>query len=342
MLESEPETRFVAKYTNDCSQKLIEPWGSNQHPLVNEYAFLMVTNATGITPNVYFLSPETQLVSDLSPKCKSLSFAGYAAYCLERLTSLRFMVLDKAGASLEDYLVWLRANRPGDSAREYLLAVLRFGKESIRLIWQLHEMGLLHGDIHGQNIMFKRPKGSMAEYDWKNDDLVLIDLGFARFYPDEIRTEESRDFIRGLNKLFLSPWHLRGKRIGRRDDLYRVMEMMASLLSDGKLDIGINAIYGRAHSDLVSRKIPFDEHQLQTYILYNYKTRCNLFRFDPVLKSSTCDDMGLRLDEKMIVRSRLERMKADILGIDSVDSTPQYADFISEMEAIEEFLEASS
>ena len=70
VLESEPEKKLVAKYTNDCSQKLMEPWGGDLHPLVSEYAFLMVTNATGITPNVYNLSPMTQVV------CASVSCVG--------------------------------------------------------------------------------------------------------------------------------------------------------------------------------------------------------------------------------------------------------------------------
>ena len=336
VLESEPEKKLVAKYTNDCSQKLMEPWGGDLHPLVSEYAFLMVTNATGITPNVYYLSPETKLVSDLSSKSKSSVFSEHAAYCLDKHASLRLMVLDKVGVSIEDYLGWLRANRPGDSARDYLLAVLRFGKESIRLIWQLHEMGLLHGDIHGKNIMLKKPKGSMAEYDWKNDDLVLIDLGFARFFPDEIGTVELRGYIPGLNLFFLSPWHIRGNRIGRRDDLFRVLEMMASLLSDGKLDEGIIAIYKRAHRNVVEKGNPFDKHTLQADVLYNYKTSCNLFLFDNDLRSSTCENMGLKLEEKTIVQTRLEKMKNDILAIDSVDSIPQYGYFISEIESIEQ------
>ncbi len=72
------------------------------------------------------------------------------------------------------------------------------------MLEQLHSVGFIHGYIQVDNIVLKRnTRINFRKSEYRNPELALI---------------------------LLSPWHLIGARIGRRDDILSALEVHAQLL----------------------------------------------------------------------------------------------------------------
>jgi serine/threonine protein kinase len=139
---------------------------------------------------------------------------------MEERCRLRVLVMEKAG----DAPIF-GVPRPVDPVK-----LLEIGIRGLEILKSIHATGLVHGDVHSNNVMF-----------WKGQNvaktLSFIDFGRAESFVDargrhvlQVKREPSSV----LKKDFLSRYELEGSRKSRRDDIYRFAEL---LLNIGQYDM---------------------------------------------------------------------------------------------------------
>lgn len=108
---------------------------------------------------------------------------------------------------------------------------LAIGRRAIRLVEQVHKRGLIHGDIHWGNFVYKNESDIPGT-------LKLIDYGRAMPYidwqtgdhlpPEMMIAKMSELFL--WNDAYLSINELQGNPVGRRDDMFRLAEMLSFMM----------------------------------------------------------------------------------------------------------------
>jgi tRNA A-37 threonylcarbamoyl transferase component Bud32 len=135
---------------------------------------------------------------------------------------LRTLVMESVGET--DLMKYRDKYGPLDSS-----FVSNIGLAAINLLEQVHAAGLVHGDVHGGNFVF-----------FKSDpvtSLRIIDFGRARPYIDpksgeHVKLTWMREEHLNWNPLFLSAYELQGWTVSRRDDLFRLAELLVYLVSN--------------------------------------------------------------------------------------------------------------
>ena len=106
----------------------------------------------------------------------------------------------------------------------------RIAAKAIRILRAVHDKGIVHGDVHKKNFVTSDLQSPAAT-------LRIIDFGRAAPYLDKagnhIRFVRTRSW--GWNKALLSPWELEDSPLSRRDDMYRLSEMLLRLVGMGPL-----------------------------------------------------------------------------------------------------------
>ena len=225
----QPERRVVVKHMNDCGSRLDRRVRHTRHPLVSDATFLSALASTGLVPAPIYLSPASPIPPSgiLCERVHSKSMDEDRPECAEAGTQTRFLVQKEAGASLGRYLKQLYTAPWPVMAHRAVTLIIRV----IQMLRTIHDLGIIHGDIHGGNILFQRPDYIMPSMD--DTDLVFIDFEYAVFYPSELGTSTRAAKRSRLNRILMSPWHLWGYRLGRRDDVFRALELLANTLSTG-------------------------------------------------------------------------------------------------------------
>ena len=229
----EPAHRVVVKHMNDCRARLSEENGF-VHPLVADSIFMFALGKTGLVPAPLYLSPPTKLPrrGSLPRRIITDVISDREAKCIAAGTETRFLVQEKAGIDLTEYIGFLGEHSSWD--RRAMRSV-QLGIKVIQMLKELHSMGIVHGDVHGSNVLFRTPMDAPQQVKGTDTDLVFIDFEFAFYFPDKIGTPEKEPRRPRLSARLLSPWHLAGSRVGRRDDVYRALESMSNGLSNGSL-----------------------------------------------------------------------------------------------------------
>ena len=324
----------IAKYTNDCSRRL-RGMETDVFP-IDEFVYMSVFNQTGITPNVYGLSEPAAVVRG-SPKTNSMTMDAKEEKCIAIGAKVRLLVQARAGMEIAQYVAWLRVKYPDN--KRFLRAILALGWKTVKLLQQLHVRGVIHDDVHWGNIMFKTPKASPEEYDLTKDKLVLVDLGYARYFPGEIGSADRVPIRQGANALLASLWNLNHWRTGRRDDLYRAMEMIAVILSDGAMDKGINKILAKERRFLHPLGLTGQqEDDLHRRVIRQCKADYPLFKPSAELESECCLKMGLSDRKRAKVQKSLESIMSAISIIPHPDTTPDYESIIKSLKMVAESL----
>ena len=316
---SEEGETLIAKYGTDCRARY---HGSGRDVLLEEFVLLSALNETRVTPEVYYLSPPWEIQVPLPPKIRSRLVTESLDTCLYLKASGRFFVMEAAGQTVEDYLTWLRRGSVRD--RSYLKTVMRIGIRTLDLIETLHSRGFYHGDIHGRNILFRQRKLN-EEYVPDEDDLVLIDLGRARYFVPEM-SEDSR-IVNGVsgNAVLQSVWELNGMRSGRRDDIYRLVELLAVHLSDGRIENSIARTVSIWISEYAAqRKGRKPGMTVEAEVCQFFKNSTAFFAPDPFVGSGCCNRMGLSPRELSQVRGKLDEAMRRIKQIPHPDAQPDY------------------
>jgi hypothetical protein len=103
--------------------------------------------------------------------------------------------------------------------------VLNLGVKMMALIRKLHDQGgVAHGDKHAGNICFAN--------DWNEHQLRLINFGRAYLVvsaADAVEPMNREPF--SWNDPLLSPWNMKGFTEARRDDVFKVLIVMALLIN---------------------------------------------------------------------------------------------------------------
>jgi len=242
---------FAVKYTNNCAAKDECSSGRQRSdkcpeslldPLVNEFLIMKIigaphqeiTDYVAPVPYAYELSETAAMGAVDNAKIESKfvdelrsRYVGIR-YCTNRGGTLRGIVEDYVGINLHEHFKGLLG---AWDERQYMIEAITMTRRMLGLMWRFHDLGFIHGDFHDGNGAFKARKADDRSYSALTDDMVLIDFEYAEFIPQAYGTDVKIPRTETLNEAVLSPWHLEGYRIGRRDDLFRVMETSAGLLA---------------------------------------------------------------------------------------------------------------
>ena len=230
-----PIRPVVVKHKNDCRVRLEAGDGkiAPRHPLRTEAIYLSTLASTGLVPGFIYLSPPSVIPADglLPSWIRTEQLIKKRAECARAGTETRFMVLEKVGVEVGFYLQYLRTKVPWHvNARRSVALTIRV----IQMLQTIHDMGIVHGDIHDGNLLFKNPAAHPYDRVAMDDtELVFIDFEYALFFPDTMGTRVDEPRTAGLSRLILSHWQLQGYRIGRRDDIFRALEMLADAMTPG-------------------------------------------------------------------------------------------------------------
>jgi tRNA A-37 threonylcarbamoyl transferase component Bud32 len=222
----------VVKYVTDCHLRMKdEDLSVDRHPLVREWKFLSILNGTTITPNVYYLSPPAVLRSRAFGTSRFMGayLRDNMDQCMRLGTHLRYMVQEKIpGRSFHKYVKKF-VHRHDSSFTKDLLILFQ---PMLRLLKALHTKGIVHGDMHGGNVMLTE----LPDY---RSRITFIDFEHAEFMAEGFEKPPTGHPADDLNVEYLSPWQLQGFRKGPRDDIYRAVEMLARALSRNRFGAGL-------------------------------------------------------------------------------------------------------
>lgn len=224
---------------------------------MRDRAGLAALNGTGVSPMVY-----TPNIGAYKP--------GMNVPCY-----LRTITMDMAGRT---DLFKLAERYSGLSIPKNM--VLEIARGAVRLLKTVHDAGILHGDIHGGNIVFA-DKANIEK------SLSLIDFGRALPFRDpvtnarlpesQVRAIRYKSFA--LNEALLSINELRGTGLTPNDDLFRLAELLV------QLSIGVNDYLVAANYAPLSFKRSFNcnsDFRIPTEVCTMYKnTRAASFDDEP-------------------------------------------------------------
>ena len=237
--------QVVVKYATDCLNRLQERPG---HPLIEDFKMLSILNTTDITPKVYYLSP----AGVLGGPPDSSRFIGTVTKenmekCIEKGANVRFLVQEQVGSNLADYVGYLaERDKSYYSSSAFTKQMIQITRRVLRQLERIHSLGIVHADIHGGNIAFRTL--GLADKRGTNDDVVLIDFEYASLFPSRFGKRATHvPRIPSLGLLPLSIWQIKSNPTGPRDDVYRLIMMLADTLSRGRLVNGLR--------DLISRNL---------------------------------------------------------------------------------------
>jgi hypothetical protein len=317
-------TEYIGKYVVDCFRRGLPQDRLDPEPnhLKHEYSLMSTLEGLEITPKAFYLSDATLIDNYGSQKVSAIYPLAHSQVCRERGSHVRMMLMERNGPDMEKFLGWLRLNQSHD--REYIEAVMVLSSRIVELVEKFHNAGYIHGDVFQNNIVFRYQKPDYRDYDWRTDPLYIIDL--ATSVPVETGKELPErvegNFYRGWNPALLTHWQLNLFRYGRRDDIFRVIESMAYLLSDGEIEKRLNAYM---------TKIWVEQPQFQTQgdrlarsVANQFKMSANFFSPDPVFKTQCCRNMGLSEGQVSSIQALLERLTIEARRPVTPDTVPQY------------------
>ena len=150
------------------------------------------------------------------PRLFAIEAVGISDHCRARTMATEFVgryPLNKIKAAYAD--------RPGLAP-----AVAGAIAKTIEILAQVHSAGLVHGDIHGKNLVY-------ADVNDVPGTLRLIDYGRAEPFVDangeHVREGRPATPYGDWSKALLSPWEIEGLRLTRRDDMFRTAELALKL-----------------------------------------------------------------------------------------------------------------
>ena len=120
---------------------------------------------------------------------------------------------------------------------------------ALEIIQQLHNACLIHGDIHIRNWL-------VGDVYHAAETLRMIDFGRVDLFmqPDPANPGRTipipdHSYVQldasSWNPRLLSPWEIRGHRPTRRDDIFRIAEMLVVLSGDSKFSQAVNDLKKR-------------------------------------------------------------------------------------------------
>jgi serine/threonine protein kinase len=169
----------------------------------------------------------TGIFGNLFPRAFYLSDVG-SIVTPEGVQNLRYLVMELLGSSVWSFL---RSN----GYKLPMKTIASIGIQAVGILEDLHSLGIVHGDIHHENMIFARGN---RDYDGLilSDRIKLGDYGKSSLYVNPTNHEHIEDIPRqikeGRNMLFLSPYELALGAPSRREDIFRLMETLARMVDE--------------------------------------------------------------------------------------------------------------
>ena len=142
--------------------------------------------------------------------------------------ALRIIVSDFGGnLTLANFLVETQGVEIGRRIAVSHQQVAAIAVRMIEIVRDIHALGMLHADLHGSNVMVGDPNNIIPT-------LKVIDFGASHPFIDPatglhiVNRIDVPDWTGRI--IFQSPFELEGSRQSRRDDMYRVSEILFRIL----------------------------------------------------------------------------------------------------------------
>lgn len=231
--------KYVVTYITNCTDMREEI-----HPAVRDFLFSLGASKQTDSHVVAALAPIYVSPPALMPQkpTEKIHFLGWTSdgahnsyeLCHEQGATVRALIQLRGGDHIHTHVETLIKNGNPPS----LLAIMKFGKQLIKLLRKLHFLGIIHGSVQAENIQFLHHKED--GYQLGEDHITLTDYSEARFEPTFHGKSEMYDET--VNKVYamMSPYQIMGRRSTSRDDLYRAMEVIADIMTGQKLFKALN------------------------------------------------------------------------------------------------------
>ena len=206
--KSENPRNLLIKYQCNCENLF------QIHPLLRDFWVMKHLRSTGVTPRAYFVSPAARFPPVRTQKTDFSAPESQQAGCM-RYGVVRYLVMDRGKCSMYQLAQMTVDYLQFDQVMQIvILTILQLQK--------MHDLGIIHGDIHPGNVILMEDDG------W---DIRLIDFGSSMF-EDELEMADPME--RAPNTYvhcYFSHWNIAGYRFSYRDDIYKALLMGAFLLN---------------------------------------------------------------------------------------------------------------
>jgi hypothetical protein len=277
----------VIKYQSNC--RSLE---ASLLDLERDYWFLKKVENMGISPKALFLSPPADIPNFMTKKIAFKSGRDELMTCAQNPRAyVRYMVMDVIPET-----VWpLMLRYLGDRGDRFFVA-MNMAISVIQKLDKLHALGIIHGDIHVDNI---------ARLDAGYENFGLIDYGKA-FFEDEYR--DKLDFSYWDSHCYLSSNNLKHVRFGYRDDVYKTLLAAAFLMTEV-------SVYNHCMKLSEKRQELVQFHE--SYFLFDAPGSDSILIAFPLLSLAQRDAIRGRLSNALVLsRSVVNvRDKPDYVGI---------------------------
>jgi len=192
------------------------------HPLIRDYWYSSDASKLGLAPQPLFLSPPAGLPKNPTRKTSFALSGEMRLFCRATKRNVRFMVTERLiGESLDTF------RRRFSEYRAPLAAALELGVMIVDGLKRLHAIDIAHGDIHAGNIFVEfKPNSTSGDIDFGTK---FIDFGRA-FKVDKGMLSNRKIYPRGKFSSYLySHWIIEGYLQGKRDDLLRAVQAIATI-----------------------------------------------------------------------------------------------------------------
>ena len=303
------ETRdILIKYQCNCDQT------TGIHRLLTDAWFTTLSNKLGMSPKILFVSPPVPLHPKMTKKFAFTMSKRRWEKCLRERGTVRMMVMERIkGVTMNDF-------RSKSSPRGIPLnrAVPILGM-LIQQIAALHSRKVVHGDIHGGNIILKEESDNTVS-------LQLIDFGLATFdHPG--RSNNATHPIGHWTHELTTPWQIRGLPWGKRDDIYKAFDSFARWINTDEWAEHVKDLVEAGTDELLE----FRDNELFFDVSSNPQSSPD--------SPFAADVLQLPGDVACSIRNRFANMVRRILALDDVNENPPYRFILDELVAIQNILE---
>ncbi len=327
---------YVIKYHRFCPSEL-EPIDS----LLVEWFFLNDLDKTAFIPAI---THKAIYLSASVVKDQTWPFVGKILKSDENkcddgsLPKIRFMISERTGISVTDYLV-------KKGGRLDIVTAAKMGVQMIRLLQRIHETKhYIHGDVHGGNFAVS------PQYPYQ---LILIDFGRARLvdeymFPDGENTFmfDTRDAVQC--HILWSQWQSRGRLGSFRDDVYRALTLIARSIHGNEFEVAVNGFCSAVSHYSMYRTRDFEKRQEWEDMYLNFQEKLNFFdvsRLDRFDRKASAPPryfdfslysllQGTILEEQTSLVSGCFGRALEVIRATRIQEMPQHASILEELFAI--------